>query len=463
MAFHCSVKTQKKGGKREKREERSYLRDIPENDEELESPLGNSMMINKRKSASEIKSFDSTSPTKWTNKALKYSYRNTKLNRLVHKNSKGSPSDFMKIRSNNLSIISLGSNSKAEEPQESSLSRNSSPTKIPNSLKKLSRRAENLSQKGLGSKRFLDRSKDSIPELPDISVFAKSIVETERKWENTETTSILANDEKKVEDYSNIENLTRYSVLSKHLRNKERRHYSVKKRTTKPVFLKKEQTTDTEETSSFWSLLEDPTKIEKIIGILTDLKDDIIRRDLEKIKNQVTKNSVIGKIQDFSDKCMKVIKKQQEIIKKLSKLSMPVLPRDNSNIKLSNESRTKSVNSSREGSFYSNVRQSNPTSLKVDENLYKELVKKLKVIISSKDKELESNNKSIDTLKDRIKMLEQELSELKKQSSIVINTDITKPTIEEDDYNGSIYSSETEDVYCMKNLSMSNYQPRISK
>lgn len=182
---------------------------------------------------------------------------------------------------------------------------------MPTSIMKLSRRAEGSSQKGLSGKRSLERSKESIPDMPDLSIFAKSIMDTERKWKNIETTSIFGDTERKADDCYNDQNLTRYSVLNKLLRTnrgKERRNCSVKKRNSKPLVAKKDQGTETEEPNQFRSLLEDPSKIEKIISILTDLKDDIIKKDLEKIKNQSTKSFVINKIQDFSDKCMEVIK-----------------------------------------------------------------------------------------------------------------------------------------------------------
>ncbi|CAI2362621.1 unnamed protein product [Moneuplotes crassus] len=463
MAFHCTVKERRNGEKRSFKGEMSYLSNIPENKDGLGSTFEKYKKTSKEP-IKEIKSFDNTTPPKWKHKALKYSYCNKKLNRRNHNgSSKKSPSDFLKIRNKHLSIISLGG-SRAKDHRELSLSRNTSSEKMHNSIKKLARRLEDSSQKGLSIKRSLERSKESIPDMPDLSIFAKSIMNTERKWYNIETSGVFEDADKKVDDYCNDQNLTRYSVINKLLitnRKKGRKNHSVKRRKNKYIPLKRDQGTETEEPDQFMSLLEDPSKIEKIIRILTDLKDDIIKRDLEDIKNQITKSFVMNKIQDFSDKCMEVIKKQQEIIKKLSKLTIPTHSRAESGFNYSTEKHTQSVNSSQEEAFGVKYDPKQSHHYKIDSNLYKELVQKLKVIIASKDKELESSAKCVDTLKERIKLLDKEVSELKKQGSFIINTNFSRPTSEEEEDHGSIYSSDTEDVYCMKDLSMNNCIPRM--
>ena len=132
--------------------------------------------------------------------------------------------------------------------------------------------------------------------------------ETDQKYINIENRKILPEESDRVNDYNmNGDSYSRFSLVSsliKNNRNREWRHKNIKK--PKPLNslpAKKDMGTTTEDGfTNFTSLLKDPMKIEKIISVLIDLKNDLINQDLDKIRNKIMKGNIIAKLQDFSGK-----------------------------------------------------------------------------------------------------------------------------------------------------------------
>ena len=82
----------------------------------------------------------------------------------------------------------------------------------------------------------------------------------------------------------------------------------------------------------------------------------------------------MNRIQDYSLKWMKVIKRQHEIIKRLSSISMTATNSPQQTMKIE-----KDINDSVSSIRSINVKSTQQlTELKINENLYKELAKKLK-------------------------------------------------------------------------------------
>lgn len=158
-------------------------------------------------------------------------------------------------------------------------------------------------------------------ELPDLNIYTKPLNEMEKKYIHMEHCKILNEDLSQINDYTSLGNTIRYSMSTTLNRiPRERRHQSVKKLRGKADMA----TSTTPEDFSFNSLLQDPMKIDRIISALVTLKNEIISKDLLRIKNPLLGAELMNKLQDFSGKCMKVIKRQHEIIRRLSSLSLSV-------------------------------------------------------------------------------------------------------------------------------------------
>ena len=65
------------------------------------------------------------------------------------------------------------------------------------------------------------------------------------------------------------------------------------------------------------------------------------------------------------------------------------------------------------------------------------------MIVASKDKDLEANKNTIDSLKDKVLALENDCKILKEKTRQIVPNNPPKEIEEK----GSIYSSDTEDIY----------------
>ena len=123
------------------------------------------------------------------------------------------------------------------------------------------------------------RGRGSFKELPDLTIYAKPLNETGHKFLNIDQVKYLNDKDPSVNDYSSLESFSKHSVISSIAKlNRNRKHHSLKKARLQPSPpLRRDMCTGTEEYVGFGSLLKDPMKIEQIISVLTDLKNEIIK------------------------------------------------------------------------------------------------------------------------------------------------------------------------------------------
>jgi len=144
----------------------------------------------------------------------------------------------------------------------------------------------------------IKKSHESIYELPDFSISSKPL------------NKIINEDLHHINEYGD-------SILSDYKQsmfNKEKRHHSVKKFSR---VLSREQNHEPAKESSkelddFDFLLQNPLRVDKAIAALVNLKDQIIKKDINRIQSTVVSSYLVDRINDFCTKCLKVIRKQQD-------------------------------------------------------------------------------------------------------------------------------------------------------